>query len=101
MKGVTDESQEVGMAFQVAKVRGPLGSVRRNCEAGNRVVFHEEGSYIESKTSKKRTKINNVKGVDLLKWWVKQEEQQGVYSVSGVRGFANSSSVFARLGQLI
>ena len=58
------------MAFQVAKVRGPLGSVRRICEAGNRVVFDEEGSYIENKVSKKRVNIEKVKGVYLLKLWV-------------------------------
>jgi hypothetical protein len=98
VKGVTEDAQELGMAFQVAKVRGPLGSVRRICEAGNRVVFDEEGSYIENKVSKKRVKIDKVKGVYLLKLWVKKEEPQGVNSVSGL---ANSSSSFARLGQLI
>ena len=43
--------RKLPMTFQVAKVRGPLGSVRRICEAGNRVVFDDEGegSYIESK----------------------------------------------------
>ncbi len=55
--------QEVGMTFQVAKVRGPLGSARRICEAGNRVVFDEDGSYIENQASKKRTKIDKAKGV--------------------------------------
>ena len=86
------------MTFQVAKVRGPLGSVRRICKAGNNVVFDEEGSYIEKNVSKKRTKIDKVKGVYLLRLWVKKEEQKDVNSVSEL---ANSSSVFARLGQLI
>ena len=48
--------------------------------------------------SKKRVKIEKVKGVYLLKLWVKKNESQGVNSVSG---FANSNSSFARLGQLI
>ena len=86
------------MTFQVANVRGPLGSVRRICEAGNRVVFDEEGSYIENNTSKKRTKIDKVKGVYLLKLWVKKEEPKGVNSVSE---FANCNSSFARPFQLI
>jgi hypothetical protein len=101
VKGVTEDGQEVGMTFQVTKVRGPLGSVRRICEAGNKVVFDEEGSYIENKKSKKRTVIEKVKGVYVLKLWVKREEQQEVNSISSVRGFVNSNSVFARLGQMI
>ncbi len=74
LKGVTDDLQEVGMAFQVAKVRGPLGSVRGICEAGNRVAFGEDGRYIENKVSKKRTEIDKAKGVYLLIRWVKKEE---------------------------
>jgi hypothetical protein len=100
VRGVTDDAQELGMTFQVAKVRGPLGSVRRICEAGNRVVFDDDGdgSYIENKTSKKRVKIEKVKGVYLLNLWVKKSEVREVNSVSEL---ANSNSSFAMLGQLI
>ncbi len=41
------------------------------CEAGNRVVFDEEGSHIENKAPKKKTNIEKVKGVYLLRLWVK------------------------------
>ena len=44
------------MTFQVAKVRGPLGSVRRICEAGNRVMLDDDGSYIESKNIREQDK---------------------------------------------
>jgi hypothetical protein len=100
--GVTDDSQEVGMTFQVAKVRGPLGSVRRICEAGNRVVFDDEGdgSYIESKRTGKKTKIDKVKGVYLLRLWVNKERQMNSIG-EDVKQYANSNSVFARLGQMI
>mgnify|MGYP000211335328 CR=1 FL=1 len=90
------------MTCQVAKVRGLLGSVRRICEAGNRVVFDDEGdgSYIESKRTGKKTKIDKVKGVYLLRLWVSKERQ--VNSVGeDVKQYANSNSVFARLGQMI
>ena len=40
-----------GMTFQAAPVSKPLGSVKRICAAGHRVVFHEDGSYIENKTT--------------------------------------------------
>ena len=38
------------MTFQAA-VSKPLGSVKRICAAGHRVVFDEDGSYIENKTT--------------------------------------------------
>jgi hypothetical protein len=61
-------------------------------------VFDEEASYIENKTSKKRVKIEKVKGVYLLNLWVKKA---GIQEVNSVNEFANSNSSFARLGQLI
>ena len=70
---------------------------RREPKTGSRRTT----GYIENKRSKKRTVIEKVKGVYLLKLWVKKEEQQGVNSISSVRGFVNSNSVFARLGQMI
>ena len=39
-----------------------LGSVRQMVEAGNRVVFDKEGSYIEHKISGKRTHMNEKGG---------------------------------------
>ncbi len=98
IKGVTEDGQEVGMTFQVTKFRGPLGSVRRICEAGNKVVFDEDGSYTENKKPKKKIIIEKVKGVYVLKVWVKEKDQQ---EVNSVRGVANSNSFFARLGQMI
>ncbi len=61
-------------------------------------MFDEDGSYVENKVSKKKTKIDKVRGVYVLRLWVKKQEQQNVNSVGE---FANSSSAFARLGQLI
>ena len=100
--GVADDSQEVRMTFQVAKVRGPFGSVRRICEAGNRVVFDDEGegSYIESKKTGKKTKIDKVKRVYLLRLRVNKERQVNGIG-EGVNKYANSSSVLNRLGQMI
>ena len=91
------------MTCQVAKVREPLGSVRRICEAGNRVMFDDDGSYIESKNTGKRTKFYKVKGVYLLRLWLKKaDDEKEVNSIgNGINRFANSNSVFTRLGQLI
>ena len=38
-----------GMTFQAAPVARPLGSVMRMCKAGHRVIFDEDGSYVENK----------------------------------------------------
>ncbi len=58
------------MTFQVWNVSGPLGSVRRIVEAGNRVVFDSEGSYIEHKGTGTITRINDEGGKYILKLWV-------------------------------
>ena len=63
-----------GMTFQVCDVKGPLGSVRRICEAGNRVVFDDCDSFVENKTTGTRTPIEKVGGVYYLNLWVKKAE---------------------------
>ena len=42
---------KIGIDVQIAEVKKTLGSVRRICEAGNRVVFDEDGSYVENKSN--------------------------------------------------
>jgi hypothetical protein len=65
--GYTKEGKKAGMVFQVCNVNGPLGSVRRICQEGSRVVFDEEGSYIEDKATKERTRIEDVGSSYVLK----------------------------------
>ena len=48
---LTMEETFRGMTFHAAPVSKPLGSVKRICAAGHRVVFDEDGSYIENKTT--------------------------------------------------
>ena len=47
----TDEGDRRRMKVQVTEVNKALLSVSRIVQAGNRVVFDEEGSYIEDKTT--------------------------------------------------
>ena len=57
------------MEAEVADVKRALGSVRRLCEKGNRVVFDPEGSYIENVTSGYKTPIvDNGKGYKVKIW---------------------------------
>ena len=59
--GRTKEGAPAIMTFQVCDVDGPLGSVRKMCRAGNRVVFDDDGqgggSYIENKKTGKISKM--------------------------------------------
>eukprot|EP00969_Alexandrium_andersonii_P345377 15266590-Alexandrium_andersonii.AAC.1 len=58
VQALTEDGQTVGMEVQIAAVKKPLASVRRICQAGNKVVFDEQGSYIEHKASGKRARID-------------------------------------------
>jgi len=60
-EGITDENRHLNLTMQVAGVKKPLGSVRKMCEAGNRVVFEDiselQGGYVENKLSGTRIPI--------------------------------------------
>ena len=61
------------MAFQVAGVSKALGAVSRIVGAGNRVIFDEPsiGSFIENKTTGKKTPLRQHNGVDYMDVWVR------------------------------
>ncbi len=75
------------MTFQVADGKGALGSVHRICEAGNRVMFDDEGSYVECKTTGTRSVIDKVSGVYDL-YLLCKKHQVGVDSVKEILGLA-------------
>ena len=62
VEGVTDDQTCLNLTFQVAAVKKSLGSVRKICDAGNRVVFENisdvQGGYVEDTTTGARTPIN-------------------------------------------
>ncbi len=62
-----------GMTCQVCDVKGPLGSVRRICQAGNRVIFDDNQSFIENKATGIKTPITQENGMYYLNVWVKKE----------------------------
>ena len=59
------------MTLQVTDCATTLGSVHRMVEAGNRVVFDVQGSYILNKGSGKITPIENRNGSYEFDLWVK------------------------------
>ena len=46
LQGYTEAGSQLGLYVQLADARKALGSVRRLCEAGNKVAFDDEGSYV-------------------------------------------------------
>ena len=57
---------------QVCDVNKALLSVRKVMKAGNRVVFDEEGSFIEDKETNEKIWLREEQGMFMVKMWVKK-----------------------------
>ena len=68
----TEEGSMRSLTAQVCDVNKPLLSVRKVIAGGSRVVFDEEGSYIESKVTGERTWLKEQGGMFMLKMWVQR-----------------------------
>ena len=77
MDGQTKKGKQLNMVMQVAEVKKLLVSVGKVTAANNRVVFDDDGSYIENKSNGERTKIEKENGVYTLEFWVKCEHNCG------------------------
>ena len=72
MATVGDQDSEAqGVTAQICDVHRPLMSVKNMCKSGHKVIFDDEGSYIESKQTGERLKIVEEDGEYLLDLWVK------------------------------
>ena len=70
----TDETGTVrGLTMQVANVQKALMSVSKAVDAGNRVVFDTDWSYIQDKRTGERTTIQRQGNLYTLEAWVKQK----------------------------
>ena len=58
------------MTFQAAPVSKPLGSVKRMCSSGHRVVFDDDGSYIQNKATGELNWLREENGNYILDVWV-------------------------------
>ena len=70
--GQSEEGVMRGITAQVCHVNKALLSVKRMMNAGNRVVFDEDGSFIEDKTTKKMMWFKEEKGLFVVKLWAKK-----------------------------
>ena len=68
--GPSEEGTERNMTAQVCDVNKALLSVKRVVKAGNRVVFDEDGSYIEDKQTGEKMWMEENNGMYILKLWV-------------------------------
>ena len=60
------------MRAQVCDVNKALVSVKRIVQAGNRVVFEPEGSYIEDLQTGEHMTLREDGGMYMLKMWAKK-----------------------------
>ena len=69
---VSEEGSLRKMRVQVCDVNKALLSVRRVTQAGNRVVFEQDGGWIEDKRTGQRMWMKEKDGQYLLKLWVRR-----------------------------
>ena len=61
------------LTAQVCEVNKALLSVKRVVQAGNKVVFDADGSYIEDKSTGEKMWLREENGMYMLRMWVKNE----------------------------
>ena len=72
----TDEGIKKKMKVQVTHVDKALLSVYGMVQAGNRVIFDPDGSYVENKATGEWTDIAvNARGQYTLKMWIPKAQQ--------------------------
>ena len=69
---MTDQGTKKRMILQVCDVAQALLSVSKVTKAGNRVVFDEDGSFIQNKKSGDITWVEERGGMYMLTLWVKR-----------------------------
>ena len=71
-EGTIEDGIVKAIKAQVCDVSQPLLSVKKVVAAGNRVVFEEGGSYIESLRDGSKIWLQESQGMYMLKMWVKR-----------------------------
>ena len=74
VKGTTEEGQPLAVGFDVANFTRPLASVSEIAKKQFRVVFDDDGSYIQNKKSGKRIAVNQEGNLYVLDLWVQVPE---------------------------
>ena len=72
--GYTHEGFRRSMKAQVCDVNKALLSVHKLVQAGNKVVFEREGSYVEDEVTGEKMWLQEKGGMYMLKMWVRNED---------------------------
>ena len=87
LKGITGDGQDLTLNMQVAGVKKPLASVRKMCQAGNRVVFENgpdgTGGYVENKTSGAKVPIDFGGGTYQVAVWTQIDKKSSANAIKG------------------
>ena len=70
------ESVQKGLKVQVADVTHPLMAVKKLCQGNHRVVFDDEGSFAQNKTTGEVIEIREDGGEYIMEMWVRNEHDQ-------------------------
>ena len=62
------------MTAQVCDVNKALLSVRKVVQAGNRVVFDEQGSYVEDIQTGEKMWMREEGGMCMIRMWIKNKD---------------------------
>ena len=89
------------MTGQVCKVNKFLAAASRVCEANNRVVLDDDGSYVENKVTGQKTKVSKVDGTYRFRIWVKKSKKLSSGRFEALSGLDQDGKeeVFVRLGE--
>jgi hypothetical protein len=71
--GYTEDGSVKAVTAQICAVSQTLMSVSKIASRGNRVVFDDDGSYIEEKATGNKTWMTQVGGMYSLKMWVSRK----------------------------
>ena len=75
MVGQTEEGQQITLPFEVAPITRPLASVAEIVKKNHRVVFDNECSYVEDKTSGKWIELRQEGNLYFLDLWTQVPEE--------------------------
>ena len=74
------------MTFQATPVSKPLGSVKRMTACGHRVVFDEDGSYIQNKQTGEINMLYEENGNFMMDLWIMPKNHLDKLSKQGFGG---------------
>ena len=74
--GIPEEGGRRGVVAQICAANKNVMSVSKVAKQGNRIVFDDDGSYIEDKSSGERIWMHKVDGMYMLKMWVSRKSSQ-------------------------